>query len=105
MQVLLGNDRGALHIYSLAKEQLLATKQLTHGAITDIVCCSSNAGSSKSSSSSSSSSRFAVLSQEGMGLWRIRRGLSHGILPGGHKQAVISLQVCQAHVQVRRGAG
>jgi hypothetical protein len=112
LQVLLGDERGVLHVYSLASQQLLATKQLTHIRLEAIIVCASKAlrrssssnGSSHSSDtaeSSSSSTQFAVLSSAGLALWQLRRGLSHGILPGGHKAAVLAVQVCKANVQVR----
>jgi hypothetical protein len=112
--VLLGDERGVLHVYSLASQQLLATKQLTHSRLDAIIVCgsralgksssrsgSSGAGSSDAAGSSSSSTQFAVLSEAGLALWQLRRGLSHGILPGGHKAAVLAAQVCKANVQVR----
>ncbi|KAF6256973.1 hypothetical protein COO60DRAFT_1640324 [Scenedesmus sp. NREL 46B-D3] len=106
-EALLGDERGMLHIYSLASQQLLATKQLAQGRLEAIIVCGSTASGNSSSnsggsgsSSSSSSTRFAVLSAAGLTLWQLRRGLSHGILPGGHKAAVLAVQVCRANVQV-----
>lgn len=111
LQVLLGDDRGALHICSLHSEKLLAIKQVTQSRITAILCCGTTSTSKPSSAQiapsavgssnkSSSVTQFVVLSAEGMGLWQLRRGISHDILPGGHKQAVIAVQICQANVQV-----
>jgi hypothetical protein len=115
LQVLLGDERGVLHVYSLASQQLLATKQLTHSRLDAIIVCGSRAlgksssrngsssgggGSSETAGGGSSSTQFAVLSAAGLALWQLRRGLSHGILPGGHKAAVLAVQVCKANVQV-----
>lgn len=110
LQVLLGDERGMLHVYSLAGQQLLATKQLAHCRLEAIIVCSSRTmGRSRSTNSSSSgvssgagssSSQFALLTAAGLALWQLRRGLSHGILPGGHSAAVLAVQVCRANVQV-----
>eukprot|EP00878_Enallax_costatus_P032735 GHUV01035996.1.p1 GENE.GHUV01035996.1~~GHUV01035996.1.p1 ORF type:complete len:612 (+),score=167.19 GHUV01035996.1:257-2092(+) len=109
-EVLIGDDHGALYVCSPHSEQLLAIKQTAQTPITAIVCCGtrainkpSNAGSSSgqtggSQNSESSVTEFVVLSGEGMGLWQLRRGLSYDVLPGGHKQSVIAVLVCQAHV-------
>lgn len=110
--VLLGDDRGSLHLYSLATEKLLATKQVGSCRIAAVVACESAcssarsgiSGGSKSSGSSSGggSSRdgscvqFAVLSEDSVGLWQLRQGFSHGIAPGGHRQGVLILQYCSS---------
>uniref|UniRef100_A0A383VUZ7 Uncharacterized protein n=1 Tax=Tetradesmus obliquus TaxID=3088 RepID=A0A383VUZ7_TETOB len=109
-EVLLGDERGMLHVYSLAGQQLLATKQLAHCRLEAIIVCSSRTmGRSRSTNSSSSgvssgagssSTQFTVLTAAGLALWQLRRGLSHGILPGGHSAAVLAVQVCRANVQI-----
>lgn len=116
--VLLGDDRGALHLYSLTSEKMLASKQLSSSRITALISCEAAAGTANSNSSagtagasSSGSSQggtcvqFAALSEDGVGLWQLRQGFGHGIVPGGHRQAVLVLQYCQggAHAQVGRG--
>lgn len=112
MQVLIGDDRGALHVCGLHSEQLLGIKQIAQTPITAIICCGSRAGNKRSCSSTQTGSsngcdgcerhvtEFVVLSSEGMGLWRLQQGLSYDILPGGHRQSVLAVQICQAHVQV-----
>jgi hypothetical protein len=109
--VLLGDERGVLHVYSLASQQLLATKQLAHSRLEAIIVCSSrslgksrsingNSSACSGAGSSSSTTQFAVLTAAGLALWQLCRGLIHGILPGGHKAAVLAVQVCRANVQV-----
>jgi hypothetical protein len=120
--VLLGDDRGCLHLYSLTSEKMLASKQLATSRITAIISCdttpptatndssSGGSGSSDSGSGSGSSRRvmcvqFAVLSEDGVGLWQLRPGNSHGIVPGGHRQAVLVLQYCSNTRQVSHMRG
>jgi hypothetical protein len=113
--VLLGDDRGCLHLYSLTSEKMLASKQLATSRITAIISCdttpstdtSADPDSSGGSSGGGSSSgrgvmcvQFAVLSEDGVGLWQLRPGSSHGIVPGGHRQAVLVLQYCSNTRQV-----
>jgi hypothetical protein len=110
--VLLGDDTGCLHLYSLASDKLLATKQVSSSRINGIISCDSPGSSSSSSAcgstpgSSSTSSRggtcvqFAVLSEDGAGLWQLRQGFSHGIVPGGHRQGVLVLQFWSSPQQV-----
>lgn len=106
--VLLGDDAGSLHLHSLTNDKLLATKQVSSSRINAIISCDSPSSSSSSSAcssipGSSSSSRggtfvqFAVLSEDGTGLWQLRQGFNHGIVPGGHRQGVLILQYCLRH--------
>lgn len=113
--VLLGDDSGSLHLYSLESEKLLATKQVASSRITAIISCpatadvnsgngSSSGGGSAGGSNGSqggSCTQFAVLSENGVGLWQLRQGFSHGIIPGGHRQVVIALQLAHTPTQVR----
>jgi hypothetical protein len=60
----------------------------------------SSSGAGRSSGGGSYGSKggscvqFAVMSEDTVGLWQLRQGFSHGIVPGGHRQGVITLQLC-----------
>jgi hypothetical protein len=119
--VLLGDDQGSLHLCSLTSDKLLATKQVAHSRIAAIISCDTTTASSAGSNdgggggrasraSSSGNSRegsyvqFAVLCEERVGLWQLRQGFNHGIVPGGHRQGVLVLQYCGSRPQVRQQA-
>lgn len=115
--VLLGDDKGSLHLYSLTSEKLLATKQVAQSRIAAIISCDTTAASLSGSSSSSGGARasrasssgsnrdgtcvqFAVLCEERVGLWQLRQGFNHGIVPAGHRQGMLVLQYCASKPQV-----